>query len=110
MEEQQYMCLDPGPSNEEGDKGGEGSGEHGGKRKRRLEGEGGEPGSKRPRTSREAREGERRVEEETVLNEEELLLQYQNGKQEKNKLKVTLCHDYVILPSFLSCIGGLVHC
>ena len=83
--EQRFSCLDlscPG----EGGGGGWGSEgrPEGGKRKRRLEGEGerGDGGRKRPRVAGE-REGEP-DDEETRLDEEALLLQYQNGEKERD--------------------------
>ena len=75
-EEEEFVCLQlhPPPVQEEGGKAGT---KRGGRGKRRLEaegeGEGGGPGSKKARVD----EGE---EAETAMEEEELLLQYQNGE------------------------------
>lgn len=75
------MCLDLSSTCEEEDRS-RVVGKGGGKRKRTLEedGEGGRAGSKRPRFSGGAGEGERRMAEETMMDEKELLLQYQNGQ------------------------------
>lgn len=81
VEEGQYVCLDLSPTCEEEDKSGV-LGKWGGKRKRTLEEdrEGGGAGNKRPRMSGGAGEGDRRMAEETMMEEKELLLQYQNGE------------------------------
>lgn len=80
VEEGPYVCLDLSSTCEEEDKSGV-VGKGGGRRKRTLEddGEGGGAG-KRPRISGGAGDGERRMAEETMMEERELLLQYQNGE------------------------------
>ena len=78
MEEQPHTCLDLTPSSEVNGVGEE-TGKGGVKRKRKREGEGEETGSKRPRVG--DGQGERGEAVETGMEEEELLLQYQNGER-----------------------------
>ena len=85
MDEARYTCLDLSSSGEgsEGGRVGRGEGrKEGGKRKRKLEeGEGGGGGGKRPRVGGGGQaEDEEDDNDETRLDEEALLLQYQNGE------------------------------
>lgn len=86
VEEQQYICLDPslpsdGGREEEEERGREGKGGRG-KRKRRLEEEGGREDKgrldgKKPCVDRKQEDG---YETTCMTDEEALLLQYQNGE------------------------------
>ena len=83
VDEAQYTCLDL--SEGVGSEGVSGEGKReGGKRKRRLEeGEGRGDGGKRPRV--EAGEEDEDDNDETRLDEEALLLQYQNGETDSEQ-------------------------
>ena len=87
VDEQQYTCLDVSTPGEgvRGDDGRVGKGEEVGRKRRREGGEGrGESGAKRARVS-EVRAQELngdKDDDETRLDDEALLLQYQNGELE----------------------------